>query len=236
MKPIISILLLCCVIALGLLACRKSHNENAKSENANQPSSADNANQAGEQKPGGGDHYKIDPTASQFTARIGVEGMLSAFGHEHVVGIRDFSGDVQLTPGSIEPASLQLTIKADSLGETEKSFSDSDRQKIDQAIHQEGLEAAKYQQIVFNSSSVSAQKTGEGQYQVQINGNLALHGVTKPITIPAQVTLQGDSVTARGEFTIRHSEYQMKRISAAGGAVTAKDDINLSFNVVGRKQ
>lgn len=236
MRSVVSIVVLSTFVALGSMACSRSRNENAKTENADQLSGTENANQPGGQQPSGGGHYKIDPTASQFTARIGVEGALAAFGHEHLVGIRDFSGDAQITPGSVQPASLQLTIKADSLGETEKSFSDSDRQKIDQAIHQEGLETGKYQQIVFSSTSISANKTSEGQYQVQINGNLALHGVTKPITIPAQVTVQGDTVTARGQFTIKHSDYQIKRISAVGGAVTAKDEINLSFNVVARKQ
>ncbi len=217
-------------------SCSKSHKEGAKSENANQASDAENANQSSGQQPSGSVRYKIEAGASQFTARIGVEGVLKAFGHEHVVALRDFSGEAQLTPGSIEPASLQLAIKGDSLGESEKSFSDSDRQKIDQAIHQEALETARHQQIVFNSTGVSARKTGEGQFQVQIIGNLTLHGVTKQISIPAQAAIQGDTVTARGEFTIKHSDYQMKRISAAGGAVTAKDEINLSFNVVARKQ
>jgi polyisoprenoid-binding protein YceI len=236
MKSFVSILVLSIVVALSSPSCSKSHKESAKSENANQASGAENANQSNGQQPSGSVRYKIDAGASQFTARIGVEGMLKAFGHEHVVAIRDFSGEAQLTPGSIEPASLQLAIKADSLGESEKSFSDSDRQKIDGAIHQEGLETGKYQQIVFTSTSVSARKTGEGQFQVQINGNLALHGVTKQISIPAQAATQGDTVTARGEFTIKHSDYQMKRISAVGGAVTAKDEINLSFSVVARKQ
>jgi polyisoprenoid-binding protein YceI len=230
MRSLVSILVLIS-ITLSSVGCSKT-----RKENANQASGAENANQSSEQQPRGSVRYKIDASASQFSARIGVEGLLKAFGHEHVVAIRDFSGEAQLTLGSIEPASLQLTIKADSLSESEKSFSDSDRQKIDQAIHQEGLETGKYQQIVFNSTGVSARKSGEGQFQVQINGNLGLHGVTKPITIPAQVTLQGDTVTARGDFTIRHSDYQMKRISAVGGAVTAKDEINLSFNLVGRKQ
>jgi polyisoprenoid-binding protein YceI len=232
MKSFISILVLAS-FTWGFLSCGGSRTENAGSENA---ANSNNANQAGEQEPTGSEGYTIDPGASQFTARIGVEGFLKAFGHEHVVAIRDYSGEAQLASGSVEPASLQLTIKPDSLSETEKSFSDSDRQQIDQAIHRDALETSKYQQIVFKSTSVSANKTGEGQYQAQVAGNLTLHGVTKPISIPMQVTVEGDTVTARGEFMIRHSDYQIKRISAAGGAVTAKDEINLTFNVVARKR
>src|SRR5437867_3398211 len=108
MKSLVSILVLIS-IALSSVGCSKS-----RKENANQASSAENANQSSEQQPSGSVRYKIDAGASQFSARIGVEGLLKAFGHEHVVAIRDFSGEAQLTLGSIEPASLQLTIKADS--------------------------------------------------------------------------------------------------------------------------
>jgi len=97
------------------------------------------------------------------------------------------------------------------------------------------LEIAKYPRIVFNSTKLSSKKTGDGQYEVQIDGELTLHGVTRPITLPAQVSFDGHGLTARGQFTVRHSDFQMKRISAGGGTVTAKDEIALSFNVIGVK-
>jgi polyisoprenoid-binding protein YceI len=221
------------VLVLGFVlisstACKSS----SKSDNSNVGANA-NSNAS---SPGGGvARYRIDPSQSQFTARIGVSGVLSALGHDHVVAIRDFTGEAQITQGTLEPGSLQLTIKAASLAETEKEFSDSDRQKIDQAIHNEALEVAKYPEIVFKSTNVSAKKTGEGQFDVQIEGELSLHGVTRPINVPTQVSVTDNTITARGQFTVRHSDYQMKRISAGAGMVTAKDDMVLSFNITGVK-
>jgi hypothetical protein len=35
-----------------------------------------------------------------------------------------------------------------------------------------------------------------------------------------------------GEFTVMHSDYKMKQISAGGGTVKAKDAMKLSFDIV----
>jgi len=63
-------------------------------------------------------------------------------------------------------------------------------------------------------------------------GALTLHGVTKPVEIPANVAFHGNTVTARGEFTIRHGDYRIERLSAAAGTVKAGDEITLSFTLV----
>ena len=232
MRLSVLILVLLNSVALSVIACRTS----TSSENANKGSSESNSNAAAASSTGAqSERFRIDASKSQFTARVGVGGLLSALGHEHVVAIRDFTGEAQVTPSTLEPGSLQLTINARSLAETEREFSDSDRQKIDQAVRDEALEIAKYPQIVFKSTKLSSKKTGDGQYEVQIDGELTLHGVTRPVTVPAQVSFDGNALTARGQFTVRHSDYQMKRISAGGGTVTAKDEIALSFNVIGVK-
>ena len=225
---------------MGLVGCRSAVNEESKTENANSSVTTNNSNKAEPEAAksntsSNGDSYRISASGSQFTAKVPVGGLLASLGHDHTIAIRDFTGEAHVTPGTIEPASLQLTIKAGSLAEAEKGISESDRQKINSSIQEEALETSKYPQIVFKSTNVSAKKTGEGQYHVQINGNLTLHGVTRPIAIPAQVTLKGNTLIARGQFTVRHSDYQIKRLSAGAGTVKAKEEITLSFSVVGSK-
>jgi hypothetical protein len=50
----------------------------------------------------------------------------------------------------------------------------------------------------FNSTQVSTTRTGGEQYQSKITGRLILHGVTRPITIPAKASLSGGTIRARG--------------------------------------
>ncbi len=43
---------------------------------------------------------------------------------------------------------------------------------------------------------------------MKIDGDLTLHGVTRRITIPVVVTLNGNNLRAVGEFSIDRDDYQ----------------------------
>jgi len=179
--------------------------------------------------------YKINSDQSQMTARVFAGGLLSVFGHDHTIALRDIAGEVLLTSGGIESASLRVTIKASSATETGKEFSDQDRQDIDRAVHEQALESANYPEIVFESTKISVEEAGEKQYRARTEGELVLHGVVHPIVIPARVTLNGDTLRAKGEFPVKHSDFKIKRLTAAAGAVKAKDEMKIAFDIVGRR-
>jgi polyisoprenoid-binding protein YceI len=175
--------------------------------------------------------YKIDATQSHFTARAFAGGFLSAFAHDHTIAIRDFAGQAEFTYGTVEPASLEMTIKAASLEITDK-VSTSDRQKIEGTMRDEVLEIAKYPDISFKSTSVSASKTGEGQYQARISGELRLHGVTRPVAMTAQLEFGDKTLRAKGGFAIKQSNFSIKPVSVAGGTIKVKDELKFTFDIV----
>ena len=178
--------------------------------------------------------YRIDASQSRFMVKVFVRGLLSAFGHDHNIAIKDFSGEALVTPDSIEPASLRLVIKADSLAVTDK-VSEKDRKEIESTMRTEVLETATYPEIVFQSTSINASRTGEGQYQSKIWGNLTLHGVTHSGLIFANVTLSGNGLRARGEFPLLQTDYKIKPVSVAAGTVKVKDELKFSFDIVASK-
>jgi polyisoprenoid-binding protein YceI len=175
--------------------------------------------------------YKIDAARSSFIVRAFAGGLLSAFAHDHTIAIRDFSGEADFTYGTVEPASLRLTIRADSLAITDK-VSESDRQKITTTMRDEVLEVSKYPEITFASSSVSAIKTGEGQYKARISGDLSLHGVTRPVVISAVLEFGDRMLRAKGGFTLKQTSFGIKPVSIAGGTIKVKDELKFSFDVV----
>ena len=136
-------------------------------------------------------HYKIVAHESKFMANVNSSGLLWFLGHSHHVAIRDFTGEAQLTPGSLQPASLQMTVNADSLEETGARFTAQQKQIINGTMRKKVLETDEYPEIVVKSIDVSGKLTGEGQYQVKIGSDLTLHGVTRHIVIPAQVSVNG---------------------------------------------
>ena len=68
----------------------------------------------------------------------------------------------------------------------------------------------------------SASKTGDGQYWVALNGELTLHGVTRTQPVSARVWLNGDTLRAAGDFSLRQSDYEIRPVSAAGGTDQAE--------------
>jgi polyisoprenoid-binding protein YceI len=178
--------------------------------------------------------YVTDTRASQFTVQVFAGGLLSAFGHNPTIAIRDFLGDAQVNP-DLERSSLQVTVKAESLT-VKDDISDKDRREMERAMREEILEISTYPEIVYECSNISATKSGEGQYSVTLNGELTLHGVTRSHTVSARVALTEDWLRVFGNFSLRQTDYDLKLASAAGGALKVRDELKFSFNILARKK
>jgi polyisoprenoid-binding protein YceI len=181
--------------------------------------------------PPDGARYKIDAGQSRFIVKAFAGGLLSGFAHDHTIAIRNFSGETTFTYVTVSPASLQMTIRADSLTVTDK-VSDSDRQKIQTTMRDEVLEVDKYPEIILKSTNVVATKTGEGHYNATISGDLTLHGVTRSVSIPARLVFNADNMRAQGEFSLRQTNYGIKPVSIAAGTIKVKDEVKFSFEIV----
>jgi polyisoprenoid-binding protein YceI len=179
--------------------------------------------------------YFIDKSSSKFTVRAFATGMLSSLGHSPTFAIRDFEGDLEFSPEALNTTSLRLHVKADSL-EVMDDIKSKDRQEIESTMNQRVLETAKYPEIEFATIGVAASQLGEGRYQANLNGSLTLHGVSRPVTIPTQVTLMGDMLRAGGDFPLSQSSFGIAPVSVAGGTLKLKDEIKFAFDIVARKQ
>jgi polyisoprenoid-binding protein YceI len=180
------------------------------------------------------DQYQIDPGVSRFTIKAYATGMFSAFGHNPTIAVRDFSGEAKFAPGTLEEACLTLKIKADSLT-VQDNISDKDKKEIERTMNQQVLESARYPEIVFTTSSVSSSKSGDGQFTVNLVGELSLHGVTNRQPVAAQVALIGNTLRAHGDFAVLQSSYGIKPISIGGGSLKLKDELKCSFDILARK-
>jgi polyisoprenoid-binding protein YceI len=175
-------------------------------------------------------NYGIDARRSRFIVHGRAEGLLSMFGHDPLIAVSGFGGNVKFVKDTLESASLLMLVKADSLTVMNK-MSEKDRTEMERAMREEVLEAARYPEIVFISTHISATRKAEDQYEARIAGNLSLHGVTREQLINAQLTVAKDSLRATGEFGLRQSDYNFKPVTAVGGALKVKDDLTLSFDI-----
>lgn len=180
------------------------------------------------------DRYAINATVSRFTVQAFASGFLSAFGHDPKIAIRDLKGEIHFDPAQIEKSTLRLAIRADSLSVTD-NISDKDRRDIEGDMRSKVLETDKYPEIVYDLSGVTVNKADNGQSSVTLNGQLSLHGVTRPQKVPATLVVTGDMLRAFGEFSLRQSDYNIKPISAVGGGLKVKDEVKFAFDIVARK-
>ena len=185
----------------------------------------------------GTDRYVIDGRSSRFTVRAFATGLLSAMGHNPTIAIRDFSGEMKFNPDKLEAGSLKIVIKSSSLS-VQDDISAKDLREMERLMNQEVLEVTKFPEILYEASniSISVTKMTEMLYSATLKGNLTLHGVSRSLSINVRVALLGSMLRASGDFSLNQTDYDIKLVAVAGGALKLKDELKFSFEIVARRQ
>lgn len=179
--------------------------------------------------------YTISSSESNFRIIAGKAGLLKGLGHDHEIGVKTYSGQVIVMDGGKGGGNVSLDIDAKSLVVLDKKVSDSDRKKITGALHNDVLESSKHQQIILKSASVSnVKQTGGNSFTFTMNGDLTLHGVTKRLAIPINLTVSSQQIRATGQYTIKQTDFGIKPFSAALGTIKVKNDVVVHFDIVGK--
>jgi polyisoprenoid-binding protein YceI len=178
--------------------------------------------------------YVLDASASRFTIRAFASGLFSGFGHNPTIDVKDFKGEARFAPGTLENASLNFSINADSLAVGDDA-SPKDREEIETRMKQDVLETSRFPEISYQSNEVISKAIGDTRFSVVLKGDLTLHGVTRPQDIPAQVLLMNGTLRASGDFSLLQTDFDIRLVSVAGGTLKVKDELKLSFNIVARQ-
>ena len=180
--------------------------------------------------------HVIDAQHSSFVVQVFATGLFSAFGHNPKIAIREFAGNVEFTRGStpLAGALLHFQIQADSL-QVIDDVSEKDREEIHRRMQQEVLETDGYPEIVYECSRITASGGGD-RYWVVLKGELSLHGITRALPVSVKVFLNGNSLRASGDFTLRQSDFGIKLVSAAAGTIRVKDELKCTFDIVAKRQ
>jgi polyisoprenoid-binding protein YceI len=181
------------------------------------------------------DRYVIDGRASRFTVRAFATGLLAKMGHNPTIGIRDLSGELTFDPEKLEAASFRIVIKSASLS-VQDDISTKDLREMERLMNQEVLETEKFPEILYEASAITVTKMTDMLYSATLNGNLIMHGVTRSQPIVTRVALLGSMLRASGDFSLNQTDYNIKLVSVAGGALKLKDELTFSFEIVARKQ
>jgi polyisoprenoid-binding protein YceI len=156
--------------------------------------------------------YVPDPPHSQINF-VGESMLISAQGY-----FERWEGDFQIDREKLENSSVTIAIDAASLN-TRVQMRDNHLRGKD------FLDVATYPQIKFVSDGIS--RVDEKNYI--INGNLTLHGVTKPIKVPVTIVfLRDNDGRFKGELKINRWDFG---INYAGKLNPVEDMVAIQFDM-----
>jgi polyisoprenoid-binding protein YceI len=167
---------------------------------------------------------------------VGKSGAFSFAGHRHEVQA-PVSGTVAADPADLPASRVDLTFASVRLRVLPEGEPSGDAPKVEEIMHgPEVLDAVRFPEIHFRSKKVTGRALANGAYDLSLVGELSLHGVTREITLPVKVTLEGRILKATGETTVRHDQFGMKPVSAGGGTVKVANEIRIDFEIVAEQR
>jgi polyisoprenoid-binding protein YceI len=80
----------------------------------------------------------------------------------------------------------------------------------DRQMHGDVLESNRFPDAVFSLDQVKGRLSASGDSQLKVQGSLRIHGGQHQMTIPVQVNVQNDLVTATAKFAVPYVAWGMK--------------------------
>lgn len=153
-------------------------------------------------------------------------GLLSFFGHDHLVRAERFQGTIAWDAARPERASVHLVIEAAGV-RVLTSADSSDLATIQRDMELKVLRPEQFPTIEFRSETIEPREDG-----VRVRGALTLVGVTRPVVVDVTVAeAEPGRLRATGVFEARLSDYGIDPPSAVAGTVKVRDEITFRFDV-----
>ena len=160
----------------------------------------------------------IDTRASKLEIHVGRAGAFSFAGHEHTVSAPIASGAVD---DGTNPR-VEFTVEARSLKLVNEN--PKDEAEVQSNMETKVLEVERFPKISFRSTKISP----SGDHQWKVTGDLTLHGTTKPV----DVTVRNEAGAYTGQAHLRQTEFGITPISAGGGTVKVKNELDITFRII----
>ena len=178
--------------------------------NTSKSGDADTAAKAGE----GAGTYTVDVAASNLEWR-GWK-IIKASEHKGTISLKE--GQLSVENGKLVAGSF--TIDMNSIKNTDLTDTGYQKKLVGHLMAEDFFNVAKFPTGKFEIVSV-AEKASEG-YTHELSGNLTLRDSTRKITFPANIKVEGNTVTANGKATINRLDwgvnYDSKNLSLAEAA------------------
>jgi polyisoprenoid-binding protein YceI len=173
----------------------------------------------------------VDAANSQVVIQVGKAGVFGFAGHAHEIAAGDVRGLVIFDQADLSGASVSLEFEAAGLRVSGKDEPPADVAEVQRVMLSDRvLDVQRFPAISFRSKRVSVSARTATAADLLIEGDLTLHGTTRPITVHASAAFDaGGRLTARGSCPLMQSDFGMVPVTAAGGAVRVRDEVDIQF-------
>jgi polyisoprenoid-binding protein YceI len=117
-------------------------------------------------------------------------------------------GTFQLKQGRMEFDPVAKSISGEVIVDAASGNSGSGAR--DRRMNKNVLESERYPEIRFTPSKITGNVSLSGSSAVTVTGSFEIHGQRHPLTIPLDVRVDGENVTARGKFVVPYVTWGMK--------------------------
>jgi polyisoprenoid-binding protein YceI len=178
----------------------------------------------------------ISPAATTITIRVGRAGVFGFAGHDHEIAVSAVQGRITLDRSDVSRSSMSAEFDATALKVTGKGEPPEDVPEVQRVMLSERvLDVQRYPRITFASRSISVVERAAERITLRILGELTLHGVTRPLTVPVTVRLTRDGLNADGKAALRQTDFGIQPVTAGAGTVKVKDEIQIIFSVTAQR-
>ena len=186
---------------------------------------------AGAQAPAGS--WPIVAAQSEVRIHVGKGGLFGFAGHEHEVQAPAVSGHVTFDPADLSKAEVQVTFDATAMKIDPAREPSGDAPKVQAVmLGPEVLDVARFPTIVYRSSGVKVGRQQGDRATLELAGQLTLHGQTRPLAASVAIVRGADTLRATGTVKLKQTDFGIKPVTAGGGTVRVKDEVEIRFTLV----
>jgi polyisoprenoid-binding protein YceI len=193
--------------------------------------------------PAPAERYRIDAARSEVLILVYRDGRLASLGHNHVVAVRQLSGEVAW---AADPArcrwQLDFPVAALSVDEPQLRAAQGEefQTRVDAAAiagtrdHMLGaalLDAARYPVIHLQSQQIRTEAGG-----LRMDTRIVVRDHTLQVDLPVTLQQSADELIASGEFDLTHAELGLTPYSVALGALRVAERMHVRYRLVAQRE
>jgi hypothetical protein len=190
-----------------------------------------------------GTAYTVVAAESDLHWLVYKAGALARLGHNHTIAAGDLRGTVRVDSSNLAESRFELEFSVANLVVDDPALRGTlgaDFASVPSVEDIAGTRRNMLSETVLKGDQFpiirlvgSGPALREGAQTLAVT--IELLGRSVPVTVPTEVTVEGDRVRAKGQFDLNHADLGMQPFSVMMGALQVGEKLSFSYDVTARK-